>query len=389
MVSDFSPLWQKRCGGGRSRYIKASPNLLQLSKPMNNIRVLFLPAIDPGNTNAQSLNVREIALRLDPERFETTLWYDDEPDQRLRNRRGIRLLKRPARGKTWRILREMLSGYHIIGYIDYSPASYLFLHLPHKMRTRAKAVLHAEAPLAQLVKPSRTLRFLFKGICPRCDVYTGISEFVARDVERNLHRQVTHILPVGVDTRAFTPPILRKNPVPVILFVGTLIERKGLRYVIEAARQFPKARFRLVGAGREGFDKILQENITQANLNNVTLEGSKTQSELVDIMRASDIFLLPSRLEGIPKVTLEAAATGLPCIVFRDYETPSVLDAVSGFQVETVEEMMRALGNLISDESLRERMGRAARSHAEKFDWDLIGREWQNAYLEISRVRRS
>jgi glycosyltransferase involved in cell wall biosynthesis len=369
-----------------SRPVQISP---QLSKRMNKVRILFLPAVDVGNTNAQSLNVREIALRLDPDRFETALWYDYEPDHRLQKRPGIRLLKLPARGKTWRILREMLSGYDIISYIDYSPASYLFLHWPRKMRARTKAVLHAEAPLAQLMKPSSTLRFLFEGIYPRCDVYTGISGFVARDVERNLHRQVTHILPVGVDTRAFTPPALRKNPAPVILFVGTLIERKGPSYVIEAAKQFPKARFRLVGAGREGFDKSLQANITQANLNNVTLEGSKTQAEMIEIMRASDVFLLPSRLEGIPKVTLEAAATGLPCIVFRDYETPSVLDQVSGFQVETVEEMMGALGNLIRDESLRDRMGRAARSHAEKFDWDLIGKEWQNAYLAIAWARRN
>jgi glycosyltransferase involved in cell wall biosynthesis len=101
-------------------------------------------------------------------------------------------------------------------------------------------------------------------------------------------------------------------------------------------------------------------------------------------MQTSDIFLLPSRLEGIPKVTLEAAATGLPCIVFRDYETPSVVDNVTGFQVGSLTEMMDALGKLIEDRSLRERMGTAARLHMEKFDWDVISRQWQNAYLEIA-----
>jgi glycosyltransferase involved in cell wall biosynthesis len=42
-------------------------------------------------------------------------------------------------------------------------------------------------------------------------------------------------------------------------------------------------------------------------------------------MRESDILLVPSRLEGIPRVTLEAAAAGLPAVVFDDYQTPSVL----------------------------------------------------------------
>jgi len=104
-------------------------------------------------------------------------------------------------------------------------------------------------------------------------------------------------------------------------------------------------------------------------------------------MRNSDIFLLPSRLEGIPKVTLEAAATGLPSIVFRDYEGPSVIDGETGFQVSTLDEMMQALGKLIGDGALRERMGAAARKHMEKFDWDVVGRQWQNAYLDIAAGR--
>jgi glycosyltransferase involved in cell wall biosynthesis len=362
---------------------------------MNKVRVLFLPVVDAGNTNAQSLNVREIALRLDPERFQSTLWYEREPDGRLRNRSSIRLLQLPSRGRTLWILRELLTGYDIIAYIDYSPACYLFLHLPRMLRRRTKAVFHAEAPSAQMVNPSHTLRFLYQGIFPHCDVYTGITEFVARDLEADKKdsgikkRRASYILPVGVDTSLFTPPPERTSPVPVVLFAGTLVERKGPQYVIDAAAQFPGATFRLVGSGRQGFEKVLQERITRLGLKNVTLDGPKTQSRLVDIMRNSDIFLFPSRLEGIPKVTLEAAATGLPCVVFRDYETPSVVDAVTGFQVGTLEEMMQALGQLIDDRVLRERMGTAARKHMEKFDWNVVSTQWQNAYLEIAATQAS
>src|ERR1700752_4939445 len=114
---------------------------------MDKVRMLFmLGVIDTTNTNAQSLNAREIVLRLDPERFESTLWYEYEPDPRLVGRAGIRLLKLPSRGKTWRILREMLSGYDVIAYMDFSPASYLFLHLPRIVRSRATTVYHIEAP---------------------------------------------------------------------------------------------------------------------------------------------------------------------------------------------------------------------------------------------------
>jgi glycosyltransferase involved in cell wall biosynthesis len=244
--------------------------------------------------------------------------------------------------------------------------------------------LHVEAPSGQLTNPSRLLRLLYRGVLPRCDVYTAITEFIAQEFEQSAKKRASYILPVGVDTSWFSPPPQRTNPAPVVLFAGTLIERKGPQHVIDAAARFPNANFRLVGAGRGGFEESLRQKIAQAGLKNVVLEGSKTQSQLLEIMRQSDIFLLPSRLEGIPKVTLEASATGLPCVVFRDYETPSVIDGVTGFQVATIEEMMQALARLIAERSLRERMGAAGHEHMASFDWGPVSRLWQSAYLEIA-----
>jgi len=48
---------------------------------------------------------------------------------------------------------------------------------------------------------------------------------------------------------------------------------------------------------------------------------------------------------------------------------------------------MQALGKLLGDGALRERMGASARKHMEKFDWDVVGRQWQNAYLDIAAGR--
>ena len=351
---------------------------------MEKVRVLFLPSIDTDNTNAQSLNAREISLRLDA-RFQCTLWYEREPDARLRSRAGIRLLQLPSRYKTFRILKEFRAGYDLVTYVDCSPASYFFLRLPARLRLPTKAVLHVEAPSAQIVNPTRMMRWLYNGIIPHCDAYTAISPFVAQDVDRQLGRRPSHILPVGVDTRTFFPPAKRNNQKPVILFAGTIIERKGPQHVIEAAAKFPNALFRLVGSAREGFETVLRNKISRLNLKNVTLEGPKTQAQILQIMRESDIFLLPSRLEGIPKVTLEAAATGLPCIVFRDYETPSVVHGQTGFQVGDLDEMMSALDRLITDRGLREQMGSAARAHVAQFDWDVVSKKWEEAYLQIAR----
>jgi len=222
---------------------------------------------------------------------------------------------------------------------------------------------------------------------PKCDVHTGITDFVARDMER-MHVRTQYILPAGVDLCLFSPPPARANRTPTVLFVGTLIERKGPQHLLRAAAQFPDARFRLVGSGRDGYDSVLRRAIAERGLRNVTLEGTKTQQQILEIMRESDILLLPSRLEGLPKVTLEAAATGLPCIVFNDYQTPSVLHGVTGFQVESVDEMIKSLGELIANASLRQRMGVEARKHVHKFDWDVVAKIWADAYLEIAAGRQ-
>ena len=355
---------------------------------MNKVRVLFLPPVDADNTNAQSLNVREIVTRFDPERIESTLWYEREPDGRLLHCPGVHLLQLPRWGKTPRILKEQLSGYDIIAYMDYSPASYLLVHIPRPLRGRAKEVFHAEGSTASIVNPSRLLRFLVDGVLPNCDAYTGVTEFVARDVARVVHREVKYLLPVGVDTAFFTPPSKRHHAVPTVLFVGTLIERKGPQQLLTAAARFPQATFRIVGAGRDGFENVLRQNAEELQVKNVTFEGPRAQLEVLDIMRNSDIFVLPSRLEGMPKVTLEAAATGLPCIVFRDYQTPSVVDGVTGFQVRTLDEMLSRLGQLISEPALRDDIGQNARKHAERFDWNLVSKRWEDAYLEIASEHR-
>jgi glycosyltransferase involved in cell wall biosynthesis len=354
---------------------------------MNKVRILFMPAVDVDNTNAQSLNAREIVLRFDPDRLESTLWYETEPDPRLRDRPGIRLLQLPSARKTFRILREQRAGYDLIAYMDCSPASYLFVHLPRALRPRTTTVFHAEAPSAQVDGSSPLAKWLYKGVMPKCDVHTGITDFVARDLER-MHLRAQYILPVGVDPRMFSPPSARTNKIPTVLFVGTLIERKGPLHILHAAAHFPHARFRLVGSGRDGYESTVQRSMSDLGLQNVVFEGAKSQREILEIMRESDILLVPSRLEGIPKVTLEAAATGLPCIVFRDYLTPSVLDGVTGFQVGSVDEMVKSLGELIADAPLRQHMGLAAREHVKKFDWDVVAKTWADAYLEIGAGRQ-
>jgi len=348
-----------------------------------------MPLVDAASLNAQSLNTREIVLRLDANQFECSVFYAQSPDPRLLNKTHIRLLPLPKRFKTIKLFREMLSGYDVIAYMDVSPASYLYLHLPKSLRKATKTVMHIEA-LTELKMESAAFKFLFMGIASRCDFYTGITEKSAQQFSSFMHREILCILPVGIDRNTFSSAEKTKIGSLTVLFVGTLVERKGPLLVLEAALRFPDIKFRIIGPDRHGFEQVLTRRMTELSIKNVVIEGAKPQELVVQAMRESNIFLLPSRVEGLPKVTLEAAACGLPCIVFDDYETPSVVDGVSGFQVKTIGEMMEKLTLLLKDERIRESMGAAGRKLVKKFDWDRVVQLWQNAYLQIAaEVRRT
>jgi glycosyltransferase involved in cell wall biosynthesis len=348
------------------------------------IAILWMAFADAENTNAQSLNAREIALRLDPRMFHSTFFYEERPDQRLLNNRSVQLVRLPAKRRTWAILRQMLGGHDLITYLDYSPASYLFVHSPRGLRRGAASVIHVEAPAGQLEGASRQLRFLHKAIVPRSDFHTAITDFVAREMESMGIRSFA-TLPVGVDTSRFVPrPAFTQRDVPTILFAGTVMERKGVLLLLDIAKAVPNARFLIAGAGRGGFENTVRSRIMEMGLGNVEMLGSQSQKRMLEVMQSSDIFVLPSHLEGIPKVTLEAAATGLPCVIFNSYASPSVVDGITGFQVGNLQEMISRVRLLAGSSNLRAEMGAAGVQHAKKFDWDVIAPLWQDAYLRMA-----
>ncbi len=343
------------------------------------VRILFNVCADAENYNAQSLNAREIALRLDAARFESTLFYESSPDPRIL-REGIRTVKLPRRGKTVHILREMMRSYDFIVYIDLSPASYVYLHLPRLLRRATRSVLCIEGTSGNLDGVSPAVRKYADYVLRRADVRTAITPYVASEIQELHGIKTDYVIPVGVDAKVFFPPAERQHTVPTVLFVGHLIERKGAELVLEAAQRFPQTRFRLIGNARDDFGRKLLSQDERVKLPNVRIETAMPQAQLAEAMRDSDIFLLPSRVEGIPKVTLEAAATGLPCIVFSDYRTPSVADGITGFQVETFEKMLNRMQLLIQDADLRRRISAAATIHARRFDWDHVAAQWEATF---------
>ena len=103
---------------------------------------------------------------------------------------------------------------------------------------------------------------------------------------------------------------------PVLLFIGNLVAVKGVDLLLRALAGLPSARLVLVGAGPERASLgRLAGGLGVAG--RVTFLGSLPQAALPGWYRAADLFVLPSRSEGVPNVLLEASACGTPWVASR------------------------------------------------------------------------
>ena len=110
----------------------------------------------------------------------------------------------------------------------------------------------------------------------------------------------------------------------------------------------------------------------------VQFVGGKEKNELSEYYLNADIFILPSRMEGMPNVVLEAMASGLPIIMTPCGGSEELVKG-NGYVVQ-IEHFDKAIIKLCNDRNLRLTMGEESRKVAEaEFSWEKKAK----AYLEI------
>lgn len=355
---------------------------------MNRIRILVDSLADADLINSQMGNAREIMSRLDPERFDVTTFVLGRPDPRLLQRPGTRLIQLPQRRQTLTILREFIAGSHqILFYLKSAPASKLYLRLRWKALDRRIVIgmIESQSNLRDepTIKPE-SIR-LWEATVLRSDVLFSNSSGVQASLQKE-YGLSSEVVPTGVDTKFFTPAWDRPaNERLRVLFVGSLRPFKAPDLLVRAARLFPSVDFAIIGEGIMADDLAAQ--VRAQRLANVSLLGTVQPPALRDQYRESDIFLFPSRWEGSPKVLLEASACGLPILARKGYEPETVVDGKSGFLCGNDNELLERLRQIVASPQLRRAMGRAARVHSQKFDWDLITRRWEEILAKLVAER--
>lgn len=122
----------------------------------------------------------------------------------------------------------------------------------------------------------------------------------------------------------------------VVIYVGRLVETKGLRELIDASRELAasNARFRLVLVGDGGMKAELQALIQSAGLaDKVRLPGGLPPEQVAEWICAADVLTLPSWSEGYPNVVVEAVACGRPVVATDVGGTREIVHAGNGILV--------------------------------------------------------
>lgn len=158
-------------------------------------------------------------------------------------------------------------------------------------------------------------------------------------------------------------------PVPKrVLFAGQAGLRKGLPYLAEAARLLTPLGYDMRVAGTPSAG--IQERPECAAL---TFLGYLGPDEMAEEFRTADVFCLPSLAEGMASVTVEALASGLPCVVTRSTGAP-VRDGQDGLIVRERDgpAIAEAIRLICEDRSTRARMSEAALATASAHRLEVV-----------------
>jgi len=174
-----------------------------------------------------------------------------------------------------------------------------------------------------------------------------------------------------------------------IAFVGALSERKGLPVLLRALQLLETKGWRLLVAG-DGEERGRYERAaSDMGLGErVRFLGNVPEREVERLLRAADVLVLPSYMEAMPYVILEAMACALPVVASGIYGiTEMTVDGETGILVPAgdSERLSGALRALLADDALRRRMGENARKRFEKyFTLDRQIDKIQSVYLQLA-----
>ncbi len=187
------------------------------------------------------------------------------------------------------------------------------------------------------------------------------------------YKKKTVVIPNGVDSKTFKPLKNIKQKKNVVLFVGRFIDIKGIKEIMNVAKQLPKYEFWFAGQG---------ELSNLINLSNTKNLGFQTTEELVELYNKATICIFPSWHEPFGLVGLEAMSCSRSVIAtslgFSEYIENKKDGIIIPAKNETA--LKNAIVDLMKNSKKRKILEKNARKKALEYSWDKIAKKYLKVF---------
>ncbi len=211
-------------------------------------------------------------------------------------------------------------------------------------------------------------------------------------VKESIPRAYSHkcrVIPPQPPAVLPNPPAREKSEKLRLIFVGRLIESKGIDLAVQAVARLGDTRnivFDIYGQGE--LEESLRHSISKYGLNGVVnLKGQVAHEEVLREFHKHDVLLLPSLKEAWGLAVSEAMAAGLAIICINRGGPAHMVNPHSGFKIDVsyreqmIAEIADAIRSMQANRQLAARMGRFAANHVRaRFTWDALMKQLKATY---------
>ena len=219
------------------------------------------------------------------------------------------------------------------------------------------------------------------------DAYIAISTKTAKKLKQHVKGKIT-VIPCGVDQKEFAKSA-KKFANPTIICISRLAKYKNLKTLILAfahlTTKLPNVRLIIIGSGPD-YNNL--KNLTKAlKIDfNVKFLASISRKELVRLIKSSNIFSLPSLVEGFGIATIEACCAGLPYVI-SDIEAHKEVTkgGQGGFLIDSNEPLLfsKRFYELLTGKSLYSRKSKQAKKLSELYNWQKVAKDTEEIYKKL------
>jgi glycosyltransferase involved in cell wall biosynthesis len=175
--------------------------------------------------------------------------------------------------------------------------------------------------------------------------------------------------------------------------VGTWIDHKGIYYLADAfekvLRQLPEARLTIAGCG--GREENVRRCFTPAVQGALEIWPFVSRTEISSLYAEHEVFVLPSLMEGMPLVLLEAMASGMPVVTTESCGmTDLIEDGHDGLFVipGDTDSLTSAILKICRDAELRQRLGKAAQEKMKRYTWTQSAKRHEMVFRRALGITR-